>query len=54
MLGFLPLAALAAADHDLADHLVSGNLCISRHRLVQVSKSPDLPTRMPACSGMRL
>ena len=59
MLGFLPLAALAASDHDFADHLVSGNLCISRHRLVQDewcqfncnSERPNCPTDTCECEG---
>ena len=59
MLGVLPLAALAAADHDLADHLVSGNLCISRHRLVQDewcqfncnSELPNCPADTCECEG---
>ena len=59
MLGLLPLAALAASDHDFADHLVSGNLCISRHRLVQDewcqfncnSERPNCPTDTCECEG---
>lgn len=56
MLGFLPLTALAAADH--AD-LVSGNLCVSRHRLVQDewcqfncnSARPNCPADTCTCEG---
>ena len=56
MLGFLPLAALAAADNS---GLVSGNLCVSRHRLVQDewcqfncnSERPNCPTDTCTCEG---
>ena len=50
MLGVLPLAALATADRDSADQLVSRDLCVSRHRLVQDEWCQfNCNTAMPNC-----
>jgi len=56
MLGVFQVAALAAADHA---SLVSGNLCVSRHRLIQDewcqfncnSERPNCPADTCTCEG---